>query len=101
MTQLTPGPSFRPTAGIKKGQVSPCPFDFSRLPGWYQNAGTTAPSYFSMMKSFTASDFSALASFCMASLSLLCGRATRIFTYGDSAPRSEERRVGKEWHTGG
>src|SRR5690554_2816824 len=70
----------------KKGQVSACPFDFSRLPGWYQNAGTTAPSYFSMMKSFTASDFSALASFCMASLSLLSGRATRMFTYGDSAP---------------
>jgi len=45
-----------------------------------QNAGTTAPWYFSWMNCFTASLCRALASFCMAALSLLSGRATRMFT---------------------
>ena len=51
-----------------------------------QNAGSTAPLYFLAMKAFTSGLVSALASFCMASLSLLSGRATRKFTYGESLP---------------
>ena len=45
-----------------------------------QNAGTTAPWYFSRMKRFTASECKARTSFCMASPSLLSGRATSTFT---------------------
>lgn len=46
----------------------------------YQNAGSTAPWYFFSMKAFTSGLVSALASFWMASLFLLSGRATRKFT---------------------
>jgi len=46
----------------------------------YQNAGTTAPLYFSRMNCFTSGLCRAAASFFMASLSLLSGRATRMFT---------------------
>ena len=45
-----------------------------------QNAGTTAPLYFSMMNCFTSGECSAAASFFMSSESLLSGRATRMFT---------------------
>ncbi|MNH31936.1 hypothetical protein D3C79_923480 [compost metagenome] len=45
-----------------------------------QNAGTTAPLYFSLMNCFTSGECSAAASFFMASESLLSGRATRMFT---------------------
>ncbi len=44
---------------------------------WDQNAGTTAPLYFSMMNCFTSGECSAAASFFMSSESLLSGRATR------------------------
>lgn len=52
----------------------------SQVAGADQNAGTTAPLYFSLMNWRTSSLCSAAASFCMASLSLLSGRATRMFT---------------------
>ena len=51
-----------------------------------QNAGSTAPLYFLAMNSFTCGLVRALASFWMASLSLLSGRATVKFTYGESLP---------------
>ncbi|MGX1183185.1 hypothetical protein AB7M29_000864 [Pseudomonas sp. F-14 TE3623] len=45
-----------------------------------QNAGSTAPLYFLAMNAFTSGLVRALASFWMATLSLLSGRATRKFT---------------------
>ena len=46
----------------------------------YQNAGSTAPWYFFSMNAFTSGLVRALASFWIAALSLLSGRATRKFT---------------------
>ena len=63
--------------GTKKGALMAPPFRCSNL---NQNAGNTAPLYFSVMNFFTSGLCSAAASFFMASLSLLSARDTRMFT---------------------
>jgi len=63
--------------GTKKGTPMASPFSLRRP---NQNAGSTAPLYFSVMNFFTSGLCSAAASFFMASLSLLSARDTRMFT---------------------
>ncbi len=69
-----PKPNTRPQ---KRGRHWRPLFRYSYL---NQNAGNTAPLYFSVMNFFTSGLCRAAASFFMASLSLLSARDTRMFT---------------------
>ncbi|SHN22651.1 hypothetical protein SAMN05216593_11546 [Pseudomonas asturiensis] len=67
------------TAQPRKGcGISHCSLACSGRGRTDQNAGTTAPLYFSIRKALSSGLFSAATSFFMASESLLSGRATRM-----------------------
>ncbi len=61
-------------------KLAPTVFSESESALSYQNAGSTAPLYFSWMNCFTSGECRAPTSFFSASESLLSGRATRMFT---------------------